>query len=226
LAASADLLLPATIASVYAASHAALVGEMLAEWPAGQVLPAVCSDALAPIAAAERDRCLAWRGEFRYIDSGVFTRMDEQYRTSPVWLIRALGINREAMRRRTAQHLALGCREAPAPPDEPGWVARVFDPIGIEETSGLPSMHPIRERFADDLDVIQSVRILEWLRTQPDPAAAFATLPPDLQPRPPGLTYHDDTRTLRLRVRQARDGIDSWTFALPPPQLPASPPAG
>jgi hypothetical protein len=228
LAPTGDLLIHGMIGIAWVGAHAALVSEMLTEWPATEPLPAPCGLALEAPSASERDQCAVWQGEFRYLKASLrrpFAQVRTEIQDDEPWIPSFVGDllrNSQAATARSAVEYAKGCvGQAELPGDEPDALDWMFDPAGMvmHELGDASSIVDYRVRFADHLDFLHAVRLQAWLRDKPDLAAALATLPPDLA-LPDTLDVDVEKRTLTLYMREVRDD-DTRTLVLP--ALPTAP---
>jgi len=218
-----DILLHDMVAISFAQMQAGLFAEMLAEWPAHEPLPEACDLALAPVREVELDQCRVWRGEASFM-AGVLEhgrgRPDQEIDIPlPGWVQEIL-FNRRNAFDRVALELASGCSDFPASaPREPGWMDWIFDPIGSLkwQTREDSDMSRFRNRHLDHLDIIRTLRILAWMRGQPDQAKAWANLPAELGPAPDRLAYDADRDWLVFELRNATPENPSvWYIPLPP----------
>jgi hypothetical protein len=227
-----DLLIHDMVAIAFAQSQAGLLAEMLAEWPAGRPLPAVCDLALAPVAETGRDQCNVWRGEARFTTASIERSRGEEAPDGeyplPGWLSEVLVNSRNAIEYQ-AYEQALGCdafRGVPRP--EPGWMDWVFDWNGTRqrEADKPTDLSAYRGRHLEYFDVLQSLRIAAWLRGQPDRKAGWKDLPAGLAPAPSRLSYDDRAEGLVLDLQPGSgQAARRWVIPLPP-ALPARAPPG
>ena len=214
-----------------------LVADIRAELPAGQPLPAECAAALAPLMEAERQSCDVYRAEFAGMDASLdpgtmFASGPEPGLGDHAKAFAARFVySGEHTRALLATTLAKACAAsrstavATAAESEPRCdrTARVFNPLGcILADISLPDYgrYPRREQDVDAL--LHTVALADWLATQPDIGAAFATRPESYRALP--VTLEADARSLVLRRREQRED-EAPEFTLPLPGSRIAPPA-
>jgi hypothetical protein len=230
LRAHTDMLILDMIGIAYAGSHALLIAEMLAELPADHPLPPGCALALAEEAAEEFDQCDVWRGEFSLFahtleDLAQPARLAASGDLSP-WQLRMLsiGLNQRATMAVAAQSYASLCNETEAWPEPRlDWQDRVFNPLASLVLVEIPDFGQYRERARDFAALMRHLRLLVWLRDQPDAAAALASRLPEFATPWHTLRYDPDTAEVSWPLLRPRpNGPTEWQLPLPESRVPAA----
>ena len=246
---SADTLIGAMVFSTYVANDLLLMGEILAEMPASESLPAVCVHALAPVRASESSLCEAMRGEFDFqVESRAFIRAMASKRGIAEQFVVGT-IDDDGMSAKLAPSYARYCgsairklqiedrsvNELPASSVSCDGPEFVGDPAGcvLVGLTNVDLFQKYANRRTDALAKLALMRTVVWLRTQPPDTASWPALLPK-RPASLGLKREpkisaDGARISIVLLDQSRD--EEFSLPLRPSTQtgapsPASPPDG
>lgn len=200
LGADSDSLIGSMIAAGTVRRDVLLLGEMLAELPAGETLPASCTDALAIPTDAELDMCPAMKTEFAFSRSQANVASDTamtrwQRQLSKVFLHQRDFEGRSALALSTfcGAH-AIEQMRADRPtnawpnrsPEQCGTFASIVNPYGclLIAIGGGSGFGPYVDRRTDQAAILALARTVVWLRQQNSNAAEWPAL---LKQRPASL---------------------------------------
>jgi hypothetical protein len=232
LGADNDSLISSMIAAGTVRRDVALLGEMLAEFPRKDSLPAACTKALSDSTDAEFDMCPAMKSEFAFASS----QMDEGWDAGMNSWQRGLGrifMHRRDFEGRTAINLSAFCGEqvvARMREDQPtrtwpgraheecGTFASIVNPYGCMLTSigGSFGYEPYVDRRTDLAAILALGRTVVWLRQQEADAAEWPEL---LKMRPASLglrrepSISADGRSISIPL-WSQPGDDRFTWPL------------
>lgn len=201
-----------------------LLADMLAELPVDHPLPPSCGAALEPIAANEIDQCDIARGEMKTM-SGTFESVKEaglesNGLTSSSFFERLLStqVNIRASMARISPSVASFCAGQPAAPQDLriGMADRIFDPVGTYYSEiAAPNYVEYQKKAKDFSGILQMMRTIAWLRTQPDVESAGDRQPDDLKMIDHKLIMDKTSKTLSIELLAPRSGDPSkWTLPL------------
>ncbi len=233
LGAESDLLISRMVGLAYADLHVGLFVRMLAETPREVVLPSECARAFAPPAGKELSMCQAMQGEILQAERGMMSRSGD---TQDPWqrFLEAALISRDMTLADLAQVHAIHC--------DPAAIRRLAEDVPWRDTRPLPGWLRIQcignllgcrmgslaqppydtyvGRIQDSNARIRLVGVLLRLRAGTMDAGTFEQrlLEASAQIGHASRDVHlgDDGRSVRMRMRQQRDGSPmTWTVALP-----------
>lgn len=201
-----------------------LLADMLAELPVDHPLPPSCSVALEPLAVNEIDQCDIARGEmktmsgtFQYVkDAGIASI--EFGRSGFIDRLLSTSINVRASEARLAPHIAGLCAGQTAPSGELGigMSDRIFDPMGSTFSElAVSNYADYRRRAKDFTGILQMMRTLVWLRTQPDTESTVSLQPDDLKMTDHKLVIDKSSKTLSIELLSPRNNDPTkWTLPM------------
>jgi hypothetical protein len=216
ISADADTLINNMISLAMVRHDAVLLADMLAQLPAGEPLPAICADALAPTTTAELDACPMFRAEFGfashmikepmpdhpwYTKVGIQTLDQDRFKAR---LAKALGVHCSVGAQSDARADRSVMPRARATSTACSTFRWAVDPMGcmVSELSPADAYAKYADRRTDVAAVVAGARTIAWLREQAAPASERARV---LAARP---------ASLGLR-REPRVSADGRTLAVP-----------
>lgn len=246
LGAESDLLVSRMVGVAYADIHVGLFADMLARVPRDVPLPPECARAFAPPAGKELSMCQAMQGEVLWVESSVASASGE---TQGRWqrLQEAMLFSQEMTLADLAQVHAIHCdpdairqfgEDVPWRDTRalPGWlrIQCVGNPLGCRMGSlAQPAYDAYVGRLQDGNARIRLVGVLLQLRADGTDATTFEQRlqAASAQVGHPSreVRLGSDGRSLRMRMRQHRDGSAIvWTVPLPRyfHAAPPGPPSG
>lgn len=234
LGAESDLLVSRMVGVAYADIHVGLVADMLARIPRDFPLPTECERAFAPPAGKELSMCQAMQGEVLWVERNVVSAFGEA-RGRWARLQQTVLLSQEMSLADLAQVHAIHCE-----PDAirqlgedlpwrdtrplPGWLRFqcIGNPLGCRMGSlAQPAYDNYVGRIQDSNARIRLVGMLLQLRADMDDAKPFEQRLREASPQVghPSRNVHlgSDGRSVRMQMRQHRDGSAIvWVVPLPP----------
>jgi hypothetical protein len=234
LGAESDLLISRMVGVAYVDIHVGLFADMLSRVPRDAALPAGCVRAFAPPAGKELSMCQAMQGEVLWAEGQVASALDEP-RGRWKRLLEAVLMSEHMTLAELAQVHAIHC--------DPGAIRRFGGDVPWRDTRKLPGWWRIQcignlggcrmgtlaqpafgtyvDRIQDSNARIRLVGVLLRLRTDRRDARPFEQQLREASPqvRHPSRDVRTggDGRSVRMRMRQHRDGSAIvWTVPLPP----------
>jgi hypothetical protein len=185
-----DLLIGSMVGAAYARQDLRLLGEMLAEMPTDEPLPAACDSALAPFADYEFDMCPSMRNEFHMMQS-TFSQQggSEPLTDRLLWKAidkRHIVDTMAPAYARYCEPVVLQTVKQDRPLHDAASVAsncttldEIADPIGCSLLQmGATSYSKYVDRRTDLAAILALMRTVLWLRSEtPNPADWPAKLP-------------------------------------------------
>lgn len=246
LGAESDLLVSRMVGVAYVDIHVGLFADMLARIPRDVSLPPECARAFAPPADKELSMCQAMQGEVLWIERSMMSRSGE---TQGQWqrFLEAALMSRDMTLADLAQVHAIHCdpdairqfgEDVPWRDTRalPGWlrIQCIGNPLGCRMGSlAQPAYDAYVGRLQDGNARIRLVGVLLQLRGEGTDATTFEQrlLKASAQVGHPSrdVRLGSDGRSVRMRMRQHRDGSAIvWTVPLPPyfHAAPPGPPSG
>lgn len=211
-----------------------LLADMLAEMPADMELPLSCGIALAPLAAEELDQCDVARGEMKFLADffNVARRQDRKFvvmgMSDTADLLRARFINVRASSARVAPIIASLCPGQPVTSgDLPVTTTdRFFDPGGVyfSELIFSNDYQEYKKRAQDFAGLLQTMRTLVWLRSQPDIEQASSQQPEHLKMPNHKLVWDKSGKTLSIDMLNIRpNDPKTWVFPMAASRIASEP---
>lgn len=193
-------------------THAALLGDMLAEQSPDYALPAPCEAALQPLDVDEQSLCQAMQGEFAMnkaaVEASTQTAGSRLLLDRDHTLARIAGSFGWACRPAAAKALAADVPLPVSPPSR--WDVRCMaNPLGCTLSAIAGPHHaPYAARSQDTAAMIRLLGAQRWLRQQPGPAdEALARLPAQWRSNARTPEVSADGRYVQvLRRGPAREG--------------------